>query len=313
MQQRNIAALLNIEHPILQGGMAWIADAGLASAVSEAGGLGVLSVGGTDVEALRAEIRKVRTMTDKPFGVNLMLMNPEVDRMAEVVAEERVPVVTTGAGNPAKYMQAWREAGIRVFPVVASVAFARLMERVGAQAVIAEGGEAGGHIGDSTTMTLVPQVCDAVRIPVIAAGGIGDGRGMAAAMMLGASGVQLGTRLLVADECRIHDTYKDRLIRASDTATTVTGRRKGHPIRTLKSPAARRYAQMEAEEGIDGYELSALRAGALRKAVETGDEQEGYFMAGQIAGMLRSRESVYDIITSMVQEAKELCERGCSW
>ncbi len=313
MLRSKVCDLLKIEYPILQGGMAWIADAALASAVSEAGGLGILSAMGTDCERLRAEIRKVKALTDKPFGVNLMLMSPGVEDMAKLVVEEGVPVVTTGAGNPSKYMEAWLAAGIKVVPVAASVAFARLMERIGASAVIAEGGEAGGHVGDTSTMALVPQVCDAVRIPVIAAGGIGDGRGFAACLMLGASGVQMGTRFLVAQECGIHENYKKKILKASDIATLVTGRRSGHPIRTLKSPVARRYAEMEFDRSVCDDQLSGLRAGGLKKAVLDGSESEGYFMAGQIAGMIREEQSARDIVRSVVSEAEELLKRCDAW
>ncbi|MFA7501519.1 MAG: nitronate monooxygenase [Anaerovoracaceae bacterium] len=313
MLRSKVCDLLKIEYPILQGGMAWIADAALASAVSEAGGLGILSAMGTDCERLRSEICKVKTLTDKPFGVNLMLMSPGVEDMAKLVVEEGVPVVTTGAGNPSKYMEAWLAAGIKVVPVAASVAFARLMERIGASAVIAEGGEAGGHVGDTSTMALVPQVCDAVRIPVIAAGGIGDGRGLAACLMLGASGVQMGTRFLVAQECGIHENYKKKILKASDIATLVTGRRSGHPIRTLKSPVARRYAEMEFDRSVCDDQLSGLRAGGLKKAVLDGSESEGYFMAGQIAGMIREEQSARDIVRSVVSEAEELLKRCDAW
>ncbi|HHX92197.1 MAG TPA: enoyl-[acyl-carrier-protein] reductase FabK [Clostridiales bacterium] len=313
MLRSKVCDLLKIEYPILQGGMAWIADAALASAVSEAGGLGIISAMGTDCERLRSEIRKVKTLTDKPFGVNLMLMSPGVEDMAKLVVEEGVPVVTTGAGNPSKYMEAWLAAGIKVVPVAASVAFARLMERIGASAVIAEGGEAGGHVGDTSTMALVPQVCDAVRIPVIAAGGIGDGRGLAACLMLGASGVQMGTRFLVAQECGIHENYKKKILKASDIATLVTGRRSGHPIRTLKSPLARRYAEMEFDRSVCDDQLSGLRAGGLKKAVLDGSESEGYFMAGQIAGMIREEQSARDIVRSVVSEAEELLKRCDAW
>ncbi len=313
MLRSDISALLGIQYPVFQGGMAWIANAKLAAAVSEAGGLGIISAMNTDSEWLRTEIRKTRALTDKPFGVNIMLMSPGAMDAARVVVEEGVPVVTTGAGNPASYMEGWLSAGIRVIPVAASVAFARLMERVGASAVIAEGGESGGHVGDLSTLVLVPQVCDAVKIPVVAAGGIGDGRGLAACLMLGASGVQLGTRFLMARECDIHENYRNKLIKASDTATIVTGRRSGHPIRALKSPMTRKYAEWEFDSSVDDSELSALRAGGLRKAAREGSEAEGYFMAGQIAGMLKKEETAREIVHSLVREAEELLRGSDRW
>lgn len=313
MLRSEISALLGIQYPVFQGGMAWIANARLAAAVSEAGGLGIISAMNTDCEWLRTEIRKARSLTDKPFGVNIMLMSPSAGEMARVLIEESVPVVTTGAGNPAQYMGDWRAAGIKVIPVVASVAFARLMERIGASAVIAEGGESGGHVGDLTTMVLVPQVCDALRIPVVAAGGIADGRGMAACLMLGASGVQLGTRFLMARECEIHENYRNKLIKASDTATIVTGRRSGHPIRALKSPMTRKYAEWEFDSSVDDQELTALRAGGLRKAVLEGSEAEGYFMAGQVAGMLKNEETAAEIVHSIVREAETLLKGSDRW
>ncbi|MDD2296032.1 MAG: nitronate monooxygenase [Eubacteriales bacterium] len=313
MLRSEISALLGIQYPVFQGGMAWIANAKLAAAVSEAGGLGIISAMNTDSEWLRTEIRKTRSLTDKPFGVNIMLMSPSAGEMAQVLIEESVPVVTTGAGNPAKYMENWRTAGIKVIPVVASVAFARLMERIGASAVIAEGGESGGHVGDLSTMVLVPQVCDALRIPVVAAGGIADGRALAACLMLGASGVQLGTRFLMARECDIHENYRNKLIRASDTATIVTGRRSGHPIRALKSPMTRRYAESEYDSSVDDEALTALRAGGLRKAVTEGSEAEGYFMAGQVAGMLKNEESAAEIVHSIAREAEVLLKGSTRW
>ncbi|MDD4445798.1 MAG: nitronate monooxygenase [Eubacteriales bacterium] len=313
MLRSEISALLGIQYPVFQGGMAWIANAKLSAAVSEAGGLGIISAMNTDSEWLRTEIRKTRSLTDKPFGVNIMLMSPSAGEMAQVLIEESVPVVTTGAGNPAKYMENWRTAGIKVIPVVASVAFARLMERIGASAVIAEGGESGGHVGDLSTMVLVPQVCDALRIPVVAAGGIADGRALAACLMLGASGVQLGTRFLMARECDIHENYRNKLIRASDTATIVTGRRSGHPIRALKSPMTRLYAESEYDSSVDDEALTALRAGGLRKAVTEGSEAEGYFMAGQVAGMLKNEESAAEIVHSIAREAEALLKGSTRW
>lgn len=313
MLHSDISALFDIKYPVLQGGMAWIANAKLAAAVSNAGGLGIISAMNTDSEWLRAEIRKAKAMTSAPFGVNIMLMSPIVEEVARIVIEERVPVVTTGAGNPARFMKDWLCADIKVVPVVASVAFARLMERIGASAVIAEGGEAGGHVGDTTTMVLVPQVCDAVHIPVIAAGGIGDGRGIAAALMLGAQGVQIGTRFLMAKECEIHENYKRKLIKASDTGTIVTGKRSGHPIRALKSPLSRKYAECEFDYSVEDEELSLMRVGALKKAVLNGSDDEGYFMAGQIAGMLKKEETIEEMMESMMAEAEEALKGAGKW
>lgn len=313
MLHSEVSALFGIKYPVLQGGMAWIANANLAAAVSNAGGLGIISAMNTDGEWLRTEIRKAKKLTTLPFGVNIMLMSPVAEEVARIVIEENVPVVTTGAGNPANFMKDWIRADIKVVPVVASVAFARLMERIGAAAVIAEGGEAGGHVGDTTTMVLVPQVCDAVRIPVIAAGGIGDGRGLAASLMLGAQGVQIGTRFLMAKECEIHENYKSKLIKVSDTGTIVTGKRSGHPIRALKSPLSRKYAECEFDTNVEDSELSLMRAGALKKAVQEGSDSEGYFMAGQIAGMLKKEESAQEIIDSIMAEGEELLKGASKW
>ncbi|NCB41312.1 MAG: enoyl-[acyl-carrier-protein] reductase FabK [Clostridia bacterium] len=313
MLHSEISALFGIKYPIFQGGMAWIANANLAAAVSNAGGLGIISAMNTDSEWLRLEIRKAKSLTSAPFGVNIMLMSPIVEEVIQVVIEEKVPVVTTGAGNPSKFMQALVSAEIKVVPVVASVALARLMERIGAAAVIAEGGEAGGHVGDTTTMVLVPQVCDAVKIPVIAAGGIGDGRGMAASFLLGAEGVQIGTRFLMAKECEIHENYKSKLIKASDTGTIVTGKRSGHPIRALKSPLSRKYSECEFSIDVEDSALSLMRAGALQKAVRDGSDTEGYFMAGQIAGMLKKEESVEEIIQSIMDEAENVLKGASKW
>ena len=274
---------LGIEKPVFQGGMAWIADASLASAVSEAGGLGIIAAMNANAEWVRDQIRELRSKTDKPFGVNVMLMSPFADEVAEVVAEEKVPVVVTGAGNPAKYMKAWKAAGIKVVPVVASVGLARLMERAGATAVVAEGTESGGHIGENSTMALVPQVVDAVSIPVLAAGGIADGRGVAAALMLGAQGVQVGTRFLVADECTVSEEYKQRVIKAKDISTVATGRRYGHPVRCLKTPFSTEYARLE-REGASAEELNELGTGALRKAAKEGDYEHGSFLWGKTSG-----------------------------
>lgn len=300
-----LTQLLGIEAPIMQGGMAWVAEYHLASAVSEAGGLGLIGAGGAPADFVREQIRKTRELTDKPFGVNIMLMNPEADGIAQVVCEEGVRVVTTGAGNPAKYMKQWKDAGIAVIPVVASTAMARLMERAGADAVVAEGMESGGHIGQLTTMTLVPQVVDAVSIPVIAAGGIGDGRGLAAARMLGAEGVQIGTRFLLAKETRIHENYKKKVLQAKDIDTVVTGLSTGHPVRSLRNSMTREYLRLE-QEGADFETLERLGLGALRRAVVEGDVTGGTVMAGQIAGMLREELSCREILEEIVTQAEEL-------
>ena len=300
-----LTKLLGIEAPIMQGGMAWVAEYHLASAVSEAGGLGLIGAGGAPADFVREQIRKTRELTDKPFGVNIMLMNPEADGIAQVVCEEGVRVVTTGAGNPAKYMKQWKDAGIAVIPVVASTAMARLMERAGADAVVAEGMESGGHIGQLTTMTLVPQVVDAVSIPVIAAGGIGDGRGLAAARMLGAEGVQIGTRFLLAKETRIHENYKKKVLQAKDIDTVVTGLSTGHPVRSQRNSMTREYLRLE-QEGADFETLERLGLGALRRAVVEGDVTGGTVMAGQIAGMLKEELSCREILEEIVTQAEEL-------
>lgn len=300
-----LTKLLGIEAPIMQGGMAWVAEYHLASAVSEAGGLGLIGAGGAPADFVREQIRKTRELTDKPFGVNIMLMNPEADGIAQVVCEEGVRVVTTGAGNPAKYMKQWKDAGIAVIPVVASTAMARLMERAGADAVVAEGMESGGHIGQLTTMTLVPQVVDAVSIPVIAAGGIGDGRGLAAARMLGAEGVQIGTRFLLAKETRIHENYKKKVLQAKDIDAVVTGLSTGHPVRSLRNSMTREYLRLE-QEGADFETLERLGLGALRRAVVEGDVTGGTVMAGQIAGMLKEELSCREILEEIVTQAEEL-------
>lgn len=300
-----LTQLLGIEAPIMQGGMAWVAEYHLASAVSEAGGLGLIGAGGAPADFVREQIRKTRELTDKPFGVNIMLMNPEADGIAQVVCEEGVRVVTTGAGNPAKYMKQWKDAGIAVIPVVASTAMARLMERAGADAVVAEGMESGGHIGQLTTMTLVPQVVDAVSIPVIAAGGIGDGRGLAAARMLGAEGVQIGTRFLLAKETRIHENYKKKVLQAKDIDTVVTGLSTGHPVRSLRNSMTREYLRLE-QEGADFETLERLGLGALRRAVVEGDVTGGTVMAGQIAGMLKEELSCREILEEIATQAEEL-------
>ena len=307
-----VTELLGISYPVIQGGMAHIAEYHLASAVSEAGGLGVIASANGSAERVKKEIEALRERTDQPFGVNIMLMSPFADAVAQVVAEEKVAVVTTGAGNPAKYMPLWKDAGIQVIPVVASVAMAKLMTRVGATALIAEGGESGGHVGELTTMVLVPQVCDATDLPVIAAGGIADGRGVAAAFMLGACGVQLGTRFLSATECSIHPTYKEKLFKAGDLATTVTGKRLGHPVRSLRTPLMRRYTEAEYAQTSD-EELEAMTTGALRKAVQEGDVQNGCFLAGQIAAMVKKEQPAAEIIREVMQGAEPILKGAAQW
>ncbi len=305
MIRTDICRMLRLDCPIFQGGMAWIADARLAAAVSNAGGLGIISAINTDAEAVREEIRLCRRLTDRTFGVNIMLMADNVPEVAAIVAEERVPVVTTGAGLPTPYMKSWLEAGIKVIPVVGSCAIAIRAERMGACAVIAEGGESGGHIGEMNTIALVPQVCDAVSIPVIAAGGIADGRGLAAALMLGAQGIQCGTCFLVADECRISEVYKEKILKAHDSDTIVTGKFLGHPVRALKSPFTRKYAEMERKAVISNQEALAFGTGSLRRAVEDGDLQTGSFMAGQSAGLVARRGSAKDIIDDILKGADQ--------
>lgn len=299
-----ICDLLGIEYPIIQGGMAWVATYELAAAVSEAGGLGIIGAGGAPASWVREQIRQAKKATDKPFGVNLMLMNPEADQIAQIIAEEKVKVVTTGAGNPGKYVQMWKEAGVKVIPVVASVALAKLMERGGVDAVIAEGMESGGHIGKATTMTLVPQVADAVEIPVVAAGGIGDGRGFAAAMMLGAEAVQMGTRFVTAKECTVHENYKQKIIKAKDIDSEVTGMANGHPIRVLRNQMTKAYLKME-KEGASLEELEKMTLGSLRKAVVEGDVTDGSVMAGQISGLIKKEETCKEIILDVMQGARQ--------
>jgi enoyl-[acyl-carrier protein] reductase II len=301
----DISKLLGIQYPIIQGGMAWIADYRLAAAVSNGGGLGLIAAGNADADFVRGQIEKARTLTDKPFGVNVMLMNPCVDDIMQLLVEEKVAVVTTGAGNPGKYMESLKNAGIRVCPVVASVALAIRLARSGADAVIAEGTEAGGHIGELTTMALIPQVADAVDIPVIAAGGIADGRGIAAAYMLGARGVQVGTAFLVAEECHISQAYKDMILKAKDTDSTVTGRSTGHPVRVLKNRMSKDILSLE-KQGIDPEEFEAKMAGTLRMAVVDGDVANGSVMSGQIAGMVKQERPAADIIRDMFREAEEI-------
>ncbi len=304
MIRSQLCDILGIEKPIFQGGMAWIADANLAAAVSNAGGLGLISSINAGTEAVREEIRKARTLTDKPFGVNIMLAAPNAAEIANLVVEEGVTIVTTGAGSPAPYMERWLAAGIRVIPVVASVAYALKMEELGATAVIAEGAESGGHVGDTHTMALVPQVVDAVHIPVLAAGGIADGRGAAAAFMLGACGVQVGTRFLVAHECRVHPTYKERLIKASDVSTMVTGKSLGDAVRSLKTPFTKQFAKMEASQ-VPADEIRAFGTGSLKKAVFDGDLAGGCFLAGEVAGMLRQCQSAESIVNDIMDGAQK--------
>lgn len=307
-----ICDMLNIEYPVFQGGMAHIADARLAAAVSEGGGLGIISAMSRDAEYLRKQIKDAKELTDKPFGVNVMLMSPYTDEVAALLAEEKVSVVTTGAGNPSKYMELWNNAGIHVIPVVASTALAKLVERMGASAVIAEGGESGGHVGDATTMALVPQVCDAVNIPVIAAGGIADGRTMAAAFMLGAQGVQIGTRFLVAEECGVHQNYKNKILHAGDISTIVTGRRLGHPVRSIKTPFSRAYAKAEYTD-ISDDDLEQMAVGALRLAAVEGDEKNGCFLAGQIAGLVNREQPAKEIIEEICTEAENILKGASKW
>lgn len=295
---------LGIKYPLIQGGMAWISDSSLAAAVSNAGGLGLIAAANTPIEIVKEEIRKAKQLTDKPFGVNIMLLSENAEDVAKLVCEEGIKVITTGAGSPGKYLKMWKEHGITVIPVVASVAMARRMEKEGADAVVAEGGEAGGHVGELTTMALLPQVVDAVSIPVIAAGGIGDGRGIAAAFMLGASGVQVGTRFLVSKECTVHQNYKDRVIKARDIDTVVTGRPTGHPVRVLRNRLTRQYDELE-KSGASLEELEALGSGALRKAVKDGDIDSGSVMAGQIAGLIKKEQTCSEIIEEMFTQAQE--------
>lgn len=306
--ETRVTEMLGIQYPIIQGGMAWVAEHNLAAAVSEAGGLGLIGGANAPGEVVREEIRKAKELTDKPFGVNVMLLSPHADDVAKVVVEEGIKVVTTGAGNPEKYMDMWKAAGIKVITVVASVALAKRMEKYGADAVVAEGTESGGHIGEATTMTLVPQVADAVSIPVIAAGGIADGRGIAAAFMLGAEAVQIGTRFVVAKESIVHENYKQRIIKAKDIDSAVTGRSHGHPIRCLRNKMTREYLKLE-QEGKSFEELEYLTLGSLRKAVQEGDVNEGTVMAGQIAGMIDREQTCKEMIEEMAAQAAALLKR----
>ena len=303
-----ITELLGIKHPIIQGGMAWVAEHHLAAAVSEAGGLGLIGGANAPAEVVREEIRKAKALTKKPIGVNVMLLSPHADEIAKVVVEEGIGVVTTGAGNPEKYIEMWKAAGVKIIPVVASVALAKRMERYGADAVVAEGCESGGHIGEQTTMTLVPQVVDAVSIPVIAAGGIGDGRGIAAAFMLGGEAVQIGTRFVVSDESIVHENYKQRIIKAKDIDSAVTGRSHGHPVRCLRNQMTREYVKLE-QEGKSFEELEYLTLGKLREAVQEGDITNGTVMAGQIAGMIYKTQTCKEMIDEMMEQAEKLLNR----
>lgn len=303
--QTEVTRLLGIEVPVIQGGMAWVAEYHLAAAVSNAGGLGLIGAASAPADWVRDQIRRAKELTKRPFGVNIMLMSPYADEVAQVVAEEGVKVVTTGAGNPEKYMKLWKKSGIKVIPVVASAALAKRMERCGADAVVAEGCEAGGHIGENTTMCLVPQIVDAVKIPVIAAGGIADGRGMAAAFMLGAQGVQMGTYFIVTDECQVHEAYKERILKAKDIDSRVTGRSTGHPVRALRNDMTKRYLELE-KKGAPFEELEQLTLGGLRKAVVDGDVKDGSVMAGQIAGLVKERMSCKELLDRLVAETDAL-------
>jgi len=307
-----LSDLLGIEYPVFQGGMAWIADGKLAAAVSNGGGLGIIAAGNAPAEYVREQIRLAKSLTQKPFGVNIMLLSPFTDEIAQVVEEEKVAVVTTGAGNPSKYMESWISSGIKVIPIVPSVAMTKLVTRLGASAVIAEGGESGGHVGELTTMTLVPLVCDATDLPVIAAGGIGDGRGVAAAFMLGACGVQMGTRFLVAEECSVHKNYKERILKANDLSTIVTGKRLGHPVRSLKTPFSREFFKAE-YSGISDVELEEMGTGALRLAAQEGNLENGCFLSGQIAAMVKKEQPAAEIIREVMEETELVLKGSGKW
>ncbi|MEE0109882.1 MAG: enoyl-[acyl-carrier-protein] reductase FabK [Oscillospiraceae bacterium] len=312
MIKSELCELLGIRYPVFQGGMAWIADGKLAAAVSEGGGLGIIGAGNAPASFVKEQIAIAKSLTDKPFGVNIMLLSPFADEVAQVVADEKVAVVTTGAGNPSKYMKLWLDAGIKVIPVVPSVAMAKLVTRLGAAAVIAEGGESGGHVGELTTMVLVPLIRDATDLPVIAAGGIADGRGAAAAFMLGACGIQMGTRFLSAEECTIHPTYKEKIVKANDLCTMVTGKRLGHPVRSLRTQFARNYSKAE-YGGMPDEELEALGTGALRKAVQEGDVKDGCFLSGQIAAMVNKVEPAADIVRDVMEGAEAVLKGAAKW
>lgn len=304
-----ITELLGCEYPIIQGGMAWVAEHKLASAVSNAGGVGLIAGGSAPIDYLREQIRLCKAATDKPFGVNIMLMSPNAEDLAQLVIDEKVPIVTTGAGNPGKFIPAWKEAGIKVIPVIPSVALARRMEKAGADAVVAEGTESGGHIGENTTMCLVPQVVDAVSIPVIAAGGIADGRGIAASFMLGAEGVQIGTRFLASDECQIHPMFKELVVKAKDTDNVVTGRTTGHPCRSVKTKFAKMLANGEKDGTLTPEKFEEITLGSLRKAVVDGNVDEGSFLCGLIAGMVNDIKPCKDIVEEMMSQAEKLLGR----
>lgn len=308
MIRSRICDMLGIQYPVFQGGMAWVADASLAAAVSNAGGLGLISSINAGTEAVRNEIRKCRELTDKPFGVNIMLQAPNAGEIAQMVVDEGVRILTTGAGSPAQYMPMWKEAGIKVIPVVASVALAMKMQAAGADAVVAEGAESGGHVGELHTMALVPQVADAVDIPVIAAGGICDGRGLAAAFMLGAEAVQVGTRFLVAEECNVHPEYKEKILKATDISTIVTGKTLGHPVRSLKTPFSKSFARMESDPSVSQEDILAFGSGSLRKAVQDGD-RNGSYMAGECAGMVRKIEPARAIVEDLVYGALDVMKK----
>lgn len=304
-----ITEILGCEYPLIQGGMAWVAEHTLASAVSNAGGVGLIAGGSAPIDYLRDQIRRCKEKTDKPFGVNIMMMSPNADDLAQLCIDEKVAVVTTGAGNPAKYIPAWKEAGIKVIPVIPSVALAKRMERAGADAVVAEGTESGGHIGENTTMCLVPQVVDALEIPVIAAGGIADGRGIAASFMLGAEGVQIGTRFLASEECQIHGTFKELVVKAKDTDSVVTGRYTGHPCRNIKTKFSKKLANGEKDGSLTPEEFEELTLGSLRKAVQDGNLDEGSFLCGAIAGMINDVKPCDAIVKELMEQAEKLLNR----
>ena len=312
MAKTQICHLLNIELPIFQGGMAWISDADLAASVSNAGGLGVIAGGNAEKHIVAAQIERIKTLTNKPYALNVMLLSPHADDIMDLAIEKNVPIVITGAGSPGKYVEHLKEAGIKIIPVVPSVALAKRMEGLGVDALIAEGTEAGGHIGELTTMALVPQVVDAVKIPVVAAGGIGDGRGAAAAFMLGASGIQVGTRFLVSKECNVHSNYKTMILESKDTSAVVTGRPTGHPVRILKNKLYRKYVDLE-KNGASVDELEALGAGALRKAVVDGDVVYGSVMAGQIAGLINKEQTSAEIIDEIFTECETIIMKQFQW
>lgn len=312
MIRSKICEMLGIKYPVFQGGMAWISDGRLAAAVSEGGGLGIIAAGNSPASYVREQIHIARSLTDKPIGVNIMLMSRYAEDVAKTIIEEKAEVVTTGAGNPSKFIKDWLNAGIRVIPVVASVAMAKLMTRLGASALIAEGGESGGHVGELTTLVLVPQICDATDLPVLAAGGIADGRSFAAALMLGAQGVQMGTRFLCAEECSVHRDYKEKILRATDLCTMVTGKKLGHPVRSLRTPFARDFMNAE-YSGATDEELEALSKGAFRLAVKTGDSEHGCFLSGQVASRVKKEQPAAEIIAEIIEEAEPLLKGASGW